>query len=159
MIKTVKTLILFLSGALALQAQPGGGRMMNPEQRAEQQTTLMTEKLALSEAQVNKVQEINLRYANKMKDARDQADGDWEAMRETMGLIRQEQDNELQTVLTQEQWQQWVAYREEMRANRGNYGRGGGPDTAPPPPPAENGEQPAKKKKQKKEKTDSGSDQ
>lgn len=112
---------LFLLGGFALQAQPGGGgRSMNPEQRAERQTAQMTEKLALSDAQAGKVKDINLKYANKMKEARDKADGDWSNMRETMGAIRDEQDKELQTVLTGDQWKKWSEYQEEFRNNRGN---------------------------------------
>ncbi|MFN0014691.1 MAG: DUF4890 domain-containing protein [Saprospiraceae bacterium] len=117
---------LFALAGTAIFAQPpggpGGGRMMNPEQRAEQQTAQMTEKLALSEAQAAKVKEINLKYAQKGQEAREKADGDREAMREIILAIRQEQDKELQTMLTQEQWETWVKAREEMRGNRGNLG-------------------------------------
>lgn len=120
--------LLLVSGSLF--AQPGGWNA-DPEQRAAQQTATMTEKLALSEAQAAKIQEINLKYAHKMKEARDSAAGDREAMRATMGVLREEQDAELKTMLTDEQWQQWIAYREELRANRGNFGPGDRP--APPP--------------------------
>lgn len=138
---------LLLLTAAALQAQPGGGPgRMSPEQRAEQQTTNMTEQLSLSEAQSTKVGEINLKYAQKMKALRTSADGDRDAMRAAMGTIRQEQDAELQTVLTQDQWKKWDAYRQEQRANWG----GGNPP--PPPgdaPPPDSG----KKSKKKKDKS------
>lgn len=115
----------------ALLAQPGGeGRWMNPEQRAEQQTAMMKERLALSDAQAAKVLEINVKYAHQMQDARQKNEGDWEAMRTQMTTIRQAQDQELQTVLTQEQWQQWLTAREEMRERRGNWG----PNAQPTPP-------------------------
>jgi len=114
---------LVTGGFAAAQAQPGGmGMGMDPEKRAEQQTATMTEKLSLSEAQTAKVREINLKYANKMKEARDKADGDREAMRATMTTLRSEQDKELQTVLTEEQWQQWLKIREEMKNNRPGWG-------------------------------------
>ncbi len=119
----ISLMALFVLAGLAVYAQPGGGgRMMNPEQRAEQQTAQMTEKLSLSEAQAAKVKEINLKYAKQGQEAREKADGDWEAMRGTMTAIRQEQDKELQTVMTQEQWDQWVKVREEFRGNRGFRG-------------------------------------
>ena len=105
-----------------IQAQPGEGRGMDPEKRAEQQTANMTEKLSLSEAQAAKVKEINLKYATKIKEARDTADADRDAMRATMTSIREEQDKELQTVLTEEQWQQWLKIREEMKNNRPGWG-------------------------------------
>ncbi|MCC6462614.1 MAG: DUF4890 domain-containing protein [Saprospiraceae bacterium] len=138
---------LLLLTAAALQAQPGGGPgRMSPEQRAEQQTTNMTEQLSLSEAQSSKVGEINLKYAQKMKELRASADGDRDAMRAAMGTIRQEQDAELQTVLTQDQWKKWDAYRQEQRANLG----GGNPPPPPAdaPPPSDSGKKSKKKKGQ-----------
>lgn len=150
----------FLIGAAALQAQPGGGgRAMNPEQRAEQQTVQMKEKLALSDAQAEKVKEINLKYANKAKEAREKADGDWEAMRGTMGALRDEQDKELQTVMTQEQWQKWAQFREEQRANRGGFGPGNRPDADKPAPAEDSGKKPKKAKKNKKSNSDSTNEQ
>lgn len=110
--------LILAGGSFTAQAQPGGGMGMDPEKRAEQQTATMTEKLSLSEAQAAKVKEINLKYAQKMKEARDKADGDRDAMRTAMTTIREEQDKELQAVMTDEQWQQWLKIREEMRGNR-----------------------------------------
>lgn len=151
-------LALLLLAGMSLQAQPGGGgRDMNPEQRAERQTTQMKQDLALSDAQAAKVQEINLKYANKAKEAREKADGNWEGMRETMTAMRQEQDKELQTVLTQEQWQQWSKLVEERRANRGDMGRGNRPGTEKAPPPSDDKGKKSKKDKNKnknKNKTD-----
>jgi hypothetical protein len=121
-----------LLGQLALQAQPGGGWGGDPKQRADMQTQLMTDSLALSEAQSAKVGEINLKYAQKMQDAREGATaaGDWESMRATMQTMRAEQDKELQTVMTQDQWQSWTQIRETLRAQRG--GPGGRQPGAPP---------------------------
>jgi len=144
---------LFLLVGGVLFAQPGGGgRDMNPEQRAKQQTAQMTEQLSLSEAQAGKVQEINLKYAKQAQAARENADGDWESMRGKMTAMRQEQDKELQTIVTQEQWQKWTAFREEQRANRGNWGDGNRPKTDPP---AETGKKDKKGKKAKKSTPDS----
>ncbi len=120
--KTIHFLLLLVmttTGVAGLNAQRGGGMNWDPEKRAEQQTANMTEKLSLSEAQTAKVKEINLKYAKKMSEARQSADGDREAMRATMLSIREEQDKELQTVLTEEQWQQWVKFRDERKENRG----------------------------------------
>lgn len=143
-IKIFALALLILAG-LAANAQPGSWNA-DPEQRATQQTAMMTEKLSLSEAQSAKVQEINLKYANKMKEAREKSAGDREAMRGAIGTIRQEQDAELQTALTEDQWKQWVAYREEFRG-----GRGLGPGNPPPgDKPADSGDKPKKKDKKKK---------
>ena len=121
------TLLLAYGNSQTLLAQNGGGWNADPEQRATQQTALMTEKLALSDAQALKVKEINLKYANQMKDAREKANGDRDAMRAAMAPIREAQDKEMQTVLTEEQWAQWTKFREEQRGNRGNFGGPGGP--------------------------------
>lgn len=136
---------LFLVAGIGLYAQPGGGRDMNPEKRAEQQTAQMKEQLGLSDAQTAKVQEVNLKYAKQAQEAREKADGDWEAARGKMTAMRQEQDKELQTVVTQEQWQKWTAFREEQRGNRGNWG-GNRPDGTKPAP---DGKQDMKKDKAK----------
>lgn len=148
-------LLLTAGFAPRLGAQPGGGWNTDPEQRANQQTATMTEQLSLSDAQSAKVKEVNLKYANKMKDAREKAAGDREAMRGAMTSIRQEQDAELQTVLTEEQWKQWVAYREQFRG-----GRGMGPGAQPPTdkPAGDNPDKP-KKKDKKKKKSDSTNEQ
>ncbi len=146
-IKLLTIIALFIAGfAGSIYAQPGGGWNADPEQRATQQTATMTTQLSLSDAQSAKVKEIHLKYANKMKEARESANGDRDAMRNTMTAIRQEQDKELQTVVTEEQWQKWVKYRDEQRANRGNFG----PDNKQPgPPPDDSNGKKGKKKKQR----------
>ena len=147
-------LTFLISAGLAANAQPGSWNA-DPEQRATQQTAQMTEKLSLSEAQSAKVKEINLKYANKMKEAREKSAGDREAMRGAIGTIRQEQDAELQTVLTEDQWQQWVAYREEFRNNRGSFG----PKPATPADSTATGSDVPKKKDKKKKKSDTTNEQ
>lgn len=153
-IKIFTLSLLFLAGlTINLNAQPGNWNA-DPEQRATQQTAQMTEKLSLSEAQSAKVKEINLKFANKMKEAREKSAGDREAMRGAIGTIRQEQDTELQTVLTEEQWKQWTAYREEFRG-----GRSFGPGNPPPSDkPAGDSDKP-KKKDKKKKKSDTTNEQ
>lgn len=126
-------IIMFLTGFITLHAQPGG-RGGDPVQRADYQTKIMADSLSLSDAQSTKVGEINLKYAKKMQEARENnPDGDWEAMRATMQTMRTEQDKELQAVMTQEQWQRWSQIRETMRAQRGGPG-GGQPGDKPAPP-------------------------
>lgn len=124
--------IALLLGHLALHAQPSGsGWGGDPKQRADMQTQLMTDSLSLSDAQSAKVGDINLKYAQKMQDARaGVAEGDWESMRATMQTLRAEQDKELQSVMTQDQWQSWTQIRENLRAQRG--GPGGRQPGAPP---------------------------
>ncbi|HMQ59754.1 MAG TPA: hypothetical protein PKE06_03750 [Flavilitoribacter sp.] len=141
-IQSTATLVLAVLSLFSVSAQPGGGwQRQSPEERASQQAALMTEKLALSEAQAEKVKEISLKYSKKMQEAREaNTGGDWSAMRETMTAMREEQDKEYQKVLTSEQWETWVKEREEMMKNRGP--RPGGEEGRP---------------RKKKEKTDDGS--
>lgn len=137
MLKLALSAFLFLFILIGAQAQPpaGGDRpMMDPVKRAEQQTAMMTEKLSLSEAQAAKIKEINLKYAEKSKVLREtNTSGDWTAMRDQMTALRTEQDAELKTMLTSDQWATWEKVRAEQRANRGE--RGKNMNQAPPPPP------------------------
>ncbi len=108
--------VLFLLSVNFVSAQRGQWNS-DPAERARQQTTEMTEKLALSTKQSEKVGEINLKYANKMKEARDSnPEGDWPALRETMMTLRQGQDKELKNVMTAAQFEQWEKIQEERRS-------------------------------------------
>jgi hypothetical protein len=129
--RLVLLLMLSISAATAsLWAQPGGnGRgPSDPAQRAEMQTARMKEELGLSAKQAEKVKAINEKYANKMREMRAaNQDGDRQAMRESMSALRQEQAEELQTVLTAEQFEKWQQM--QSRQQNGRPGNGG-----PPPP-------------------------
>jgi hypothetical protein len=132
-------LIVFIVSFSSAQAQKGGWDS-SPEELAARQTTMMTDSLSLSDAQIEKVSEVNLKYAKKMSaarmEARENADGDWEAMRETMRVtmatMLAEQKTELQKYLTSEQAKKWeqveIAQREKRRegGNKGGKGRKGG---------------------------------
>ena len=138
---------IFVMWAVATQAQRGEGpRGGDPVQRAEIQTKMMVDSLSLSTKQGEKVKDINLKYANKQTEMRQaNAEGDWEQMRTKMTALRTEQDTELKTVLTQEQYDRWQKITAEQWKQRGGNGRGtekkdgeGRKDkkgTPPPPPP------------------------
>ena len=87
---------------------------------AERETTRLVEKLTLDETQTAKVQEINLTYAKKMQEAREDNKGNREAMKEIRTAIDAEKTAELKQVLTEAQFQTY----EEMQSKRGK-GRGG----------------------------------
>lgn len=145
--KILMTVMLFAI-AIAANAQQGGGpggRSGDPIQRAEMQTKMMIDSLSLSTKQGEKVKEINLKYANKQKDARAaNADGGWEKMRATMDALRTEQNAELKTMLTQEQYDRWQKIAEAQWQRRGGppadgekgKGKKDKKDLPPPPPPA-----------------------
>lgn len=107
-------------------SQNGGGPNMTPEERAQRQTDNMAETLSLSEAQKEKIYEVNLKFANKMKEAREAADGDWASMRETMVGLRNESQEEIKKYLTDEQFQKWQKIQEERREKRGDRPRRNG---------------------------------
>lgn len=123
-------LLLLTGSCLYAQDQPGGGqgpggdgRRMDPVKRAEQQTVLMTEKLGLSEAQSAKISEINLKYAQKMKELREaNPEGDRAALREKMMALRVEQDAELKSMMTSDQWAEWEKVRQEFRPQKREKG-------------------------------------
>ncbi len=140
----MKAISFFYTMAFCLMAgmafaQPQGGWNRSPEEMANAQTERMKTDLALDEAQTEQVSALNLKYAQKQAAAREEAAGDREAMRATMGSLREEKNKELKAILTAEQYQKW----ETIQAERGNS-RGG--------PPSGNGEAPAKPKKEKKNK-------
>ncbi len=117
--------ILLFSYSVTQAQMVGGGREMDPTKRAEQQTANMTEVLGLSEAQAVKVKEINIKYNKKMQELFNaNQGGDMTAIREKMGQMQQEQNNEFKVVMTSEQFEKWVKYQEEQRNLRGQGRRG-----------------------------------
>ncbi len=106
----------------ALQAQRGNWNQ-TPEERATQQSALMRDSLALSDAQYEKVYELNLYYARKMQELRNDADGDRAAMREQFEALRQAQNDALRKVLTAEQFEKWQQIQQQ-RMNRRRPGDG-----------------------------------
>lgn len=110
--------INFTSNSLA-QGSWGGG-MPDASELAERQTKMMQDSLHLSAAQTKHIAAVNATYALKQQEARDNSDGDFKSLRETMRLLEQEQDAELKTFLTSDQWTLWTQIRERQRQARMN---------------------------------------
>lgn len=129
MLKKSALLALLLSFVFtAAQAQRKGGHDFDPAKRAEKQTAMMTEKLALSADQAAKVKEINQRYAEKAKaQFANKEMGDKAKMKEAHQALRTDQKAELTKVLTKDQAAKW----EQMKADRKGKGRGDGHDFDP----------------------------
>lgn len=104
----------------AAMAQPGGPRL-SPEEMAERQTTHMTEKLELDDAQKSKVQEINLAFAQKLKAMREEGRDNREAMREKRETAQGERMAQLKEVLSEEQFKAF----EEIQSERPERGKRG----------------------------------
>ena len=127
--KSKLTLALILCLALYLptmgQGQGRGMRNMDPEQMAERQTNMMKEQLELTAEQLPKIEELNLKYAKKMGEVREEVGEDREAMREKIMPLMQEKDTELKKILTAEQWAKFEEERKERMKNRGSGRRRG----------------------------------
>ncbi|MFT4758771.1 MAG: hypothetical protein ACI9XO_001472 [Paraglaciecola sp.] len=97
-----------------------GGKKMNADQMAERQTTHMVEKLNLDERQAAKVQELNLKYANKVLAAKKNNEGTREAMQPVRKAIETKKSAEMKLVLNAEQFEQYS----KMQQKRGKGGKG-----------------------------------
>jgi hypothetical protein len=85
-----------------------------PEERAEAQTSMMKENLGLDDAKVQKVHAINLKYAKMMDPTIQGPDGPM--MKRRVASNRQQQkDGELKAVLSADEYQKYLASKEEMR--------------------------------------------
>ncbi len=110
------------------QRGPGGGQgrmQMSAADLAEKQTKWMSDILDLSERQLQKVKEINMKYAEKMMNERQSAVGNREAMRSLMMKLTKEKDEELKKVLTDDQLALLQKKRREAMQNRKGGGMGG----------------------------------
>ena len=108
--------VWFAAALLIGSAAPAQERLANstPEMRAKIQTEFMTKKLGLKADQIPKVQEINLKYAQKMEPVLKGNEGPLVKMRAAKA-IDQDKEAELGKVLSKEQYQQYLASKEEMR--------------------------------------------
>jgi len=106
--------LLLLSVAASAQSRIDAIAKTTPEQRAKVQTGLMKEKLALTAEQLPKVAAINLATAQKMQPVLESTDGPLSRMRAAKAN-EAERDAALQPVLTPQQYQQWLAARDEIK--------------------------------------------
>jgi len=120
-IKYLAIVALFFTFTFAATAQRGDRQPKDPATMAEKQTTRMVEDLSLDATQTAQVQAINLTYAQKIQEARENNEGDRAAMKEIKAAINTEKSAEMQQVLTEAQFQTYT----EMEANRGKGKRKG----------------------------------
>ncbi|GAB3171748.1 DUF4890 domain-containing protein [Telluribacter humicola] len=114
--KTVMLAMMLALSSMTVFAQRGGDRP-TPEQRAENQTKFMTEKLELSDKQQKQVYALNISRMQKMQDLRKNED------REGMKAAHESYQKELSAILTPAQQDKYKTLRQEMR-QRGNVQRG-----------------------------------
>jgi hypothetical protein len=111
--------LLLVAGVLiasSVSAQELGPALMKstPAERAKVQTHLMNEKLHLTEQQLPKVQAINLQTAEKLEPVIKGNEGPFVRMR-TLREAEREKEKALQGVLTPQQFQDYLAAREDLR--------------------------------------------
>lgn len=105
---------LMLISGLAV-AQPQGGNRGNMMGR---QMEWMKKELALTPEQTTKIEAINQGFFEKVRGLREKYQSDREAMRSEIMKLSKDRDLEYQKVLTDEQYQKLVKYREEMMQKR-----------------------------------------
>ncbi|MEA3412949.1 MAG: hypothetical protein U9R74_15620 [Pseudomonadota bacterium] len=85
-----------------------------PEGRAAFQTHRMKNTLGLDQEQIDKVREINLKYARKVETTVGASEGELRKLEE-MREIGEEKDRELKAILSADQYDKYLALKEEMR--------------------------------------------
>ncbi len=109
------SLSLLLIGCFQAQAQtldePG-----TPEQRAEKITQEMIQSLPLDSSQVDTIHELNLKYAKRaQEEIIDQDLNKWSMMQKGRKLNK-EKEKELQALLSESQWDNYLKMRSESRS-------------------------------------------
>ena len=126
--KLLKYLLLgvLISMGTEIWAQGPGGRGrrgMGPNMDS------LKVKLSLTEDQMEEMKTIQEDMRAKRREVFESSDGDREAMREEMMKLQANADEQLKGILTLEQWNQYEAYRKELRERR----RAGREDGERPP--------------------------
>ena len=109
-------LILVSAAGPLVSAQ---GRMMSPEDRAEQ----VSKRLALNEEQKGKLIKVYQALQKEMQEKMPDLMGDREEMRKAMQTINAKGDKEVEKMLTKEQLAKYEEFKKErlqMRGRRGN---------------------------------------
>ncbi|NCB09201.1 MAG: hypothetical protein EOM73_13675 [Bacteroidia bacterium] len=99
----------------------------NPEEMIQRQVSELKETLNLSSDQEKQMQKLitqNFENMRKMREQRQNSGEGFEGMREQMQKIREEQNNKVKAILSDEQWEKYQVWQEERRARRGQGGPG-----------------------------------
>jgi hypothetical protein len=89
------------------------GQLGTPEERATRQTTRMKETLNLSAEQETSVADINLKYAKQMQSLLETGGRNLKTARAAKSRMKSK-DNELKEVLNKDQFNKYLALKEEM---------------------------------------------
>lgn len=86
------------------------------EERAQRLTDRMKGELGLTEEQVPRVAEVNLRIAKQVDEIRSASGGSRDERADRMRSAQGQRDTELKEILTKEQWTQYEKMRDAMKA-------------------------------------------
>src|SRR5262245_45433467 len=106
--------LLLIASAITASAQADKLKNTTPQERAKAQTLFMKSKLGLSEAQLPKVEAVNLKYAEKLDPVIKGSAGPLVKM-EAVRQANEEKEAELKGILSPDQFQKYLAAKEEMR--------------------------------------------
>jgi len=105
--------ILFITSINAQSVNRDSLKNATPEQRAQIQSNMMKNKLALTDDQYKQVSDINLKYARKMDNLKLNGGGKFSKARKAKSILS-DKDDELQKVLTKEQFEKYETFKKEM---------------------------------------------
>ena len=93
--------------AFGVVAHPPRDKALSPEQRASKQAEMLQKRLKLTDDQMKKVTDINMKYAQKMEELRK------EMMKASE--YKYKKDQEMEKVLTPEQFREYLTLKDKMR--------------------------------------------
>ena len=127
--KLFVVMLVMLSAAVA--AQQGGGQRGQMGGTAEERAKTVTDRLAelvtLNADQKTKISAIELDLQKQVDTRRQNAQGDFAAMRTVMEEIEKVREEKYKGVLTADQLKKYVDDRNQRQSQRGQGGGGGGP--------------------------------
>jgi hypothetical protein len=107
--------VAFFSASCGRAQSWGSMKNATPEQRAEFQTKMMTNKLDLSPEQVKKVSAINLKYAQKFQPII-KGTGDKQTRLQQAMALQAQKDKELQLVFDKKQFADYQEFEEQLKS-------------------------------------------
>ena len=108
------TLLLMLSGQLAMAQNTSAMQDRTPQERARFQTEMMKNKFGLDSIQLNQVEAINLKYALKNEPVIKSGDNKLSKFRQ-LRSSQKEKEAELKKIFTAQQFKQYQALQDEMK--------------------------------------------
>ncbi len=113
---SVITLFLFTSSAMAQHAFSDN---KTPEERAKVQTEWMQTELSLDSTQIEKVYQINLKYANKLDGIKNSSEDRMQKFKKFKALSS-DKDKDLKKVFSNEQFKIYQKKKDELRSKMKN---------------------------------------